>query len=380
MMKRKFALFLAAAMVAASAPTNVFAAISNNYLSKSGLSVPNYTLFYEDGVATGSTGGAVTGNEEKIEYWINGSNLIIELTNNVSNGMTGSGTFKVELENAKWFFRNNTEKTLTYQLDAGGTQEISEAVAERLNSANYDGIAYDASTKTITGTSKVNTDNYFGTTLPAESTFDVTKGVYADRKYFRLNKATPSEVPYMMQISSADDASATVVILGDTEAATSDTAKRRIVIPLVVRSTGSGEVRVSITNSGTSVATNSFLLAQGAAARTRTTVNSIVTSRTDFKLEDLAIKEQRIGSIKPGASFELIAPSGYYFGSLNNVQLYVDLGLTWASGFAGLGSNKTVDENGNEVTPDYTIGYRTRNNRQDSSVVEVKLIGILMAS
>ncbi|WP_250228535.1 copper amine oxidase N-terminal domain-containing protein [Anaeropeptidivorans aminofermentans] len=371
MMKRKFALFLAAVMSIAALPQAAFAAISDNYLSKSGLNVPNYTLFYEQGWP-GVSGGSVTGNDDKVEYWIDGSNLVIELNNTLENGITGTGIFKVQLENASWFFRAEESNSVSLPIQASETAGITSTIAESLKTSYPDYITESGGA--YTAKSEVVTTDYTGTGYPTDSTgaklkttFNPSDGVYFNNNYLRL---APNQVQYMLRVSPIDSSVATVSILGNTGASATDGAKKRLVIPLVVRTGGDDtEVTVSITDSATSISTNRFLLAQGSEGRTRTTATGTVTARTDFDLKEIVINELRIGSIKQGASFELVAPSGYYFDNINNAQVFTESGLRWASGQSGLGTS-TGD------TPDYTINYRNRNTRQDRNIVEVTLPGV----
>lgn len=372
-MNRKFALFLAAVMSIAALPQAAFAAISDNYLSKSGLNVPNYTLFYEQGWP-GSSGGTVTGNDDKVEYWIDGSNLVIELNNTVENGITGTGVFKIQLENASWFFRSEVANSVQLPIEASGTPGITTAVADRLK-ADYSTFVTEAN-GVYTAKSEIVQSDYTGTGYPTDSagaklttTFNPSDGVYFNNNYLRL---APNQVQYMLRVSPVDSSSATVTILGNS------TAGKRLVIPLVVRTGGSdSEVTVSITDSATSISTNRFLLARGSEGRTRTTATGTVTARTDFSLKEIVINELRIGSIKPNASFELVAPSGYYFDNLDKTQIFTESGLRWANGQSGLGS-KTPPAGA--TVPDYTLSYRTRNTRQDKNIVQVTLPGVLSST
>lgn len=112
-MKRKMALLLAGIMTVASLPINTFAQSptlfrpASTYLSRSPLPAPNRTAFVEQGAGpAGQVSGDVTGND-RVNHWIEGGNLIIELPNLQENFTTnGPVQFDLELQNAEWFFRN----------------------------------------------------------------------------------------------------------------------------------------------------------------------------------------------------------------------------------------------------------------------------------
>jgi len=144
------------------------------------------------------------------------------------------------------------------------------------------------------------------------------------------------EIPYKLQVSSLDARDAIVTILyrqnddddyryddemedylgpsnmmGDggvrgyyyprnVDGVNGSTSKTPLIrIPLVSRTTGQTDVRVSIMESNlTSVTNNTYLYGNVGASNTNTYVLNPETSRTDFVWDQLIIRETRIGSIK----------------------------------------------------------------------------------
>ena len=334
-MKRKLALLLSVIMMLSAIP--VAAQTSENRLTRSSLNLPNYTLLYETGITTG-TSGRITGNAGVLEHWVDGSNLIIEVRNTIS-GDFAAGTanmFRVTLDNAKFFFRNNTEYTVPNLSTLGFDAATLAALAARYPDLIIEaGGVYSA----VSGID----NRYFSGTFEGGAnetrTFDEARGAYTDHRYLRfgdnitvgLNNVR--EVSYMMEISMANEASATIILLED--AVQGD----RIVIPLVARTTteSGADVTVTVDGTGTSVQSGRFLLASGMGGRTSTRAVGTVTSRTDFDLREIVIAEQRISSVRNGAGFELVAPSGFYFGNLNNIQVHVEPGLSWLGDRTGAG-------------------------------------------
>jgi len=333
MMKRKLALLLSVIMMLSAIP--VAAATSDNRLTRSSLNLPNFTLLYETGITTG-TSGRITGNAGVLEHWVDGSNLIIEVRNTIS-GDFAAGTanmFRVTLDNAKFFFRNNTEYTTPlapHDFDAATLAALATRYPDLITQS---GGAYYAVNRV---------DNrYFTGTFEGgantERTFDEARGAYADHRYLRFGDDivvagnNVREVSYMMEISMANEATATIILLEDARQGD------RIVVPLVSRTTESGaDVTVAVDGTGTSVSSGRFLLASGMGGRTSTRAVGTVTSRTDFDLREIIIAEQRISSVRNGAGFELVAPPGFYFGNLNNINVHVEPGLSWLGGRTGAG-------------------------------------------
>jgi len=337
MMKRKLALLLSVVMMLAAIP--VSAATSDNRLTRSSLNLPNFTLLYETGITTG-TSGRITGNAGVLEHWVDGSNLIIEVRNTIS-GDFAAGTanmFRVTLDNARFFFRNNTEYTVPDLSTHGfGAATLAALHARYPNLVTEAGGVYSA-------VSRVDNRQFTGTFeggADTDRTFDVARGAYADHRYLRFGATQPlpggvagtfREVAYVMEVSMANESSATIILLEDARQGD------RIVIPIVSRTTEAGvDVTVTVDGTGTSVSSGRFLLASGMGGRTSTRAIGTVTSRTDFDLREIVIAEQRISSVRNGAGFELIAPPGFYFGNLNNIQVHVEPGLSWLGGRTGAG-------------------------------------------
>ena len=105
-MKRKLALLLAAVMVIAALPMNVFAATGNSVSHTT--NVENKTIFYEAGVTPSASvvAGDIEGNTD-IKYWITGSELRIIFTGPIGTGLGGGVVpeLTLTLENARWNFR-----------------------------------------------------------------------------------------------------------------------------------------------------------------------------------------------------------------------------------------------------------------------------------
>ena len=336
-MKRKLALLLSVIMMLAAIP--VSAQTSDNRLTRSSLNLPNYTLLYESGLTTGGS-GRITGNSGILEYWIDGSDLVIEVRNRIPGDLAAgtSGMFRVGLDNARFFFRNNTEYTVdlsalpaSYGLNAA---TLAALAARYPNLVTEAGGVYSAHNRIhnqyFTGTFEGGADT--------TRTFDTARGAYANHRYLRFGRditvptGTAREVAYMMEVSMANESSATIILLE--EAVQGD----RIVIPIVSRTYEAGtDVTVAVDGTGTSIQSGRFLLASGMGGRTSTRATGTVTSRTDFDLREIVIAEQRIASIRNGAGFELIAPSGFYFGNLNNIQVHVEPGLSWVGDRTGSG-------------------------------------------
>ena len=333
-MKRKLALLLSVIMLLSAIP--VAAATSDNRLTRSSLNLPNFTLLYETGITTG-TSGRITGNAGVLEHWVDGSNLIIEVRNTIS-GDFAAGTanmFRITLDNARFFFRNNTEYTV-YDLATHGFDAATLAAL----AARYPNLITESG-GTYSAVNRVDSRSFSGTFEGGANTvrtFDEARGAYADHRYLRFGDTVTiggndvREVAYMMEISMANESTATIMLL--------ETAVQgdRIVVPIVSRTTESGaDVTVTVDGTGTSISSGRFLLASGMGGRTSTRALGTVTSRTDFDLREIVIAEQRISSVRNGAGFELIAPSGFYFGNLNNIQVHVEPGLSWLGDRTGAG-------------------------------------------
>ena len=68
------------------------------------------TLFYERGMVSGSGGGITDEGFSAVESWIEGTNLVIELSGNVEAGRQ----FQLHLEGgAQWFFRQRDSARVT---------------------------------------------------------------------------------------------------------------------------------------------------------------------------------------------------------------------------------------------------------------------------
>lgn len=112
-MKRKIALLLAGAMSLSSLPVNVFADTNtrntasrpvNTRLSVGPQSAANRTAFAEAGVTqNGSASGEVSNNND-VNHWTQGQDLIVEFPDGVNLPRTQEIQFEVGLTNAVWYF------------------------------------------------------------------------------------------------------------------------------------------------------------------------------------------------------------------------------------------------------------------------------------
>ena len=359
-MKRKLALLLSVIIMLAAVP--VSAQSSENRLTRSSMNVPNYTLLYESGLVSGS--GRITGNAGNLEAWVDGSNLVIEVKHTIPEALVNnaSGMFRVSLENARFFFRNTTASAGQVLGGVGGPGlDWPAATLAALHAAYPALVAEAGGVYTAQHGQDVRTfSGNFEGAANTNTTYRHPMGAYANHRYLHFGAAhgggaTTKDVRYLMEISMADERSATIILLE--EALAGD----RIVIPIVARTTEAGaDVFVSIDGSGTSVQSGRFLLATSRGGRTSTRAVGTVTSRTDFDLREIIISELRLGSIRSGAGFELTAPAGFYFGNLNNINVHLEAGLSWTGGRTGTGIAGT----------DYTVDFRVRAGRQDMSTIQ----------
>ncbi len=135
-MKRKIAILLAAAL---AIPTISLSAASDNTLSKGTISsVPGTVVFEEGGGLTGIAhlfpGKDEPASNEKIIHYNSGTSANIK----IKSAENAGATFKVVLENAKWFFRSNrTDITLS----ATQVQEITKLLLATSNLTTETGTA-----------------------------------------------------------------------------------------------------------------------------------------------------------------------------------------------------------------------------------------------
>ena len=108
-MKRKLALLLAAVMVIAALPMNVFAATGNSISPQT--NAENKTLFFERGIVGANnnmSGEQVNKANNDIKFWVEGTDLRIIFTGEVRKG----AKVNLTLENAEWYFRHNGTYTV----------------------------------------------------------------------------------------------------------------------------------------------------------------------------------------------------------------------------------------------------------------------------
>ena len=362
-MKRKLALLLSVVMLLCAIP--VSAQSSDNRLTRSSMNVPNHTLLFESGLYAGS--GRVTGNAGTLEAWADGSDLVIDVRHLIP---ADSGSFRVSLENARFFFRNtaaaNTVINTSYFTDA------ATALAGFPGLVTESGGTFTAhhgqDTRSFSGTFEGNAAN-------PTTTYRHSLGVYGNNRYIRfageftVRGDTYKEVPYLMDISMADETSATIHLLEDAQPGD------RIIIPIVSRTTeASSDVHVIIEGGSTFIQSGRFLLATSRGGRTSTRALGVRASRTDFNLREIVISELRMGSIRDGAGFELVAPPGFYFGNLNNIEVHVEAGLTWGGTRTGTGTPGGAGGGGGEEThePTTAAGIRAGFNVTTGVIADVR--------
>ena len=337
-MKRKLALLLSVVMILLAIP--VSAQSSDNRLTRSSMNLPNYTLLFESGLYNGS--GRVTGNAGTLEAWVDGSDFVIEVKHTIPEGLVGgNGMFRVGLDNARFFFRNTSASTGATLSGASNPGENWGAPTLAALRAGYPQLVSEAG-GTYTAQHGQDTRDFSGTFEGAAAnpttTYRHANGAYANNRYLRFGRDimvgsnAQREVAYVMEISMADETSATIILLEDANPGD------RIIIPIVSRTTETGEdVHVTVEGGATSIQSGRFMLASSRGGRTSTRALGVRASRTDFDLREIVISELRMGSIRDGAGFELVAPPGFYFGNLNNINVHVEPGLSWEGGRTGTG-------------------------------------------
>jgi len=367
-MKRKLALLLAVVMVLLLLPVNVFAATSN-YPDKSPSVVPEETLFYERGYRPELV-NRLDGSDsfgDGISYRTDGTNLILELKDNIVEG----ATFRLTLENADWYFNGiNSTSSVSVAGKIYNTQSL-ERPTSLFNTSKfaYNGITnwyrntFDPNKGAIIGYHNSG-DDYFPDYIrfDGSSTPQLTNnGIYEFNQNF-------TELPYILSVSRLNKKEAILTVLRDratTGSVDSVTGRDKyaIVVPLVVVANGSPDVTVTVTDNVTMTSTGKYVFAITGGGTTTTWVNDAASTvaRDNFKMDELIIKELRLNTIKSGTYsngrysrpqyFTLTAPEGFGFrtdgnGNLKSeasggVQMAVGSGLSWAR--TGDSYNKSTD-------------------------------------
>ncbi len=281
-MKRKLALLMAAVMTMSLVPAFGGFAASTNKISKTSINVPKNAVLMESGAlkkaGMTSTPAAVTvADNDDVKMLVDGTDLVLLLQDPVSTGQI----INLSLENAVWFFREAGKS------EKGGWGSGVEGYTKTF--ANGSITADAANTKIVTYT---------------RNAAGLGSGKERD----------PFEVAYELYVTAASDKSARVTIKEDVTATMLSAADGyyALRIPMVVKATAEGDVRVTVNAGDAKVTGGTYLVAQANAASTTTYVNDPEVARDEFDLDRLIIKENRIGSLKPG-EFTLTAPNGFEF-------------------------------------------------------------------
>lgn len=331
-MKKKIALLLAAAMTIACLPTNVFAA-SSNRVTDIAQNVPKKTVLV--GVS-GYDGLTKITDFKDVDYFVRGGYLELEL--GARDTITTGTMFRLSLENAEWFFRNDLNN------EENRLQTYNSADGEWDNS------------RTFTYTRDVN---------------GLKPGGY--------NKATGGL--YELEVSNLSKKEAVVTF---NDSIVSQGANSTYVrIPLVVRTTDEGIGRVRLHGSTSSVITqNSYTFAETTANATKASVDDPVTAITKFPLNKLVIKETRANSMKASGWFTLKLPSGFEF--TNEVQNDNELIIRDKDNQPLFLSSKTSVEPGFGSTPTANAYFKIvgsgDNEKIDRSTVYVYYSGLGISS
>lgn len=193
-MKRKLALLMAAVMTLTLLPSmNVFGATGQS-LSVTPNVLPRYSVVFEQGVyqqAASAKSGPIRGRnvDSKIEYGVDGTDLILDCLNDVKVG----DTFRITLENAHFFFRGDPpagdtdtdgKMNLLAAANAGITAGTYLASGSNVASTErwaYDDVVTNATSKVpeVGGSSPYAYTNYYwtnGAWAPASAS--ATRGSY----------------------------------------------------------------------------------------------------------------------------------------------------------------------------------------------------------
>jgi len=163
---------------------------------------------------------------------------------------------------------------------------------------------------------------------------------------------------------------ATVTVLAGGEITAADVAggnpaARTLRIPIIARTTGSGDVRARIDRGTSQISSGNVLVAGQTDGRVNITVGGVGVAHHQVTIPRFIMTEQRPGSIPSQLwQFELRAPSGYEWDLRTGMQVILDAPLRWVGGATG--ARAVGSESG--VWVEYRVG---RNNVPDHSVLLV---------
>gem|GEM_PF-1227744 len=389
-MKRKMAFLLASVMLISMLPVKIYASSSNS-LTKSPLIVGDKTAFVEQGLLgtagiAGTTGTTATtvnlsntvveidGNSD-IDYIVDGTSLQIA----PNNAITAGSTFKLELDNARWFFQDSARNKFFGTVTGAALREVESALGTTLTTSQ----------RTVGSA-----DNAFGLVNPYRTDISTT---VAGNVYTRYASGYPKgtaadadNILYYMTVSGADTRVATVVFpneitLGPVATGSSieplsipdpEAPTGRFWIPIIARSTGEGDVRVTITdNSSSTISGGSWIFGTTSATMTTTYVDDPQSARDEFPINRLVIKEMRVGSMGSG-TVEISAPSGYEFpqDALSNIEIIAE-NFGWGVTHRMTSADYSIDFKSTRGAYDYSTIVLTFKNL--SSYKSSRITGII---
>lgn len=199
-MKRKLALLMAAVMTLTLLPSmNAFAATGQS-LSVTPNVVPRYSVIYEQGEYQGAAGNTTSAKsgpirgpqvDSKIEYAVDGTDLILDCLNDVKVG----DTFRITLENAHFFLRGESavndaatgnKMGLLYAANSSttavtGIVGVTAADVTDITGTNYyNRLSEERWTKAAVRSSAQEPGVGTATSpVPAYTNYDITKGLWA---------------------------------------------------------------------------------------------------------------------------------------------------------------------------------------------------------
>ena len=329
-MKKQVALLLAAVMTISLLPVSAMAA-TNNYVDNR-LTVPDASAIVEHNIGGSVSlsqylmpkGSGWTGDPN---YYVDGTDLVIPLQRDVQAGYQ----FRLTLNNAKWYFRQNAE---TASFDS--TRDVVQSAYAP--GGLYGGIANWSFMAATNGFPSA------ASTSPAPLyTYDTNKGVFFPvddnnaGTYFRnptINQDTYiggvvyKASSYKLEVSTGNQSVAVVTI---TDNYAGDNYYLRI--PLVTYISDSNvEATVTIDPGNSSTVTaQKIIFANTAEGKTNSTIGSVKVGRDVINLDTFTVNELRVGTIQAGEIIELSLPAGWHFTDPNstNVKVGVENGLAW---------------------------------------------------
>lgn len=372
-MKKKIALLLAAAMTVSMLPVSTAFAASLNSMTGNVAAVPQYTVYFEQGLNNGMSQPLTDSANSNTVYGIDGTSLAV----NLSVGTLNAGDrIRISLTNAMFYFRNvnagatYNNASLTQLIDVNQQSVIngnSTATGSGpMVSANLlnDPTILAAATSPLVPTATVRYDNTTdfsavnagvpwvnnnaGVNAPAiTSTYNTALGVYVPNRngaitgtYVRLdgqgvagtNGLIANEVPYRLDIDQTNsDTQAYLTVLATTDPTTGalitqynpamtlpNQAGWQVLVPIVAYTNVAGDIKVGIDNNNiTAISSTPGMLIGTSQSGATNTVTSVQTGKYNFTFGTININEVRLNSINSGGNgpftFQLSLPTGFHF-------------------------------------------------------------------